>query len=163
MLQHNLPAAMTLRVLFVIGNPTAVDPVHFTTVPFSLTVALNVRVEVMSARVVEPITIVLAIFMRVATKLKSVQCTVAKLLQFTILISVVLVNRIGSFPEMNGSTIQSRRNPWLTVQVKVTVSPGQACLIPTLESRTTVAGYKNAVKLDCLSYIHDDTKNRLKL
>ena len=117
MLQHNLPAAMTLRVLFVIGNPTAVVPWHCTTVPFSLTVALNVRVEVMSARVVELITIVLAIFMRVATKLKSVQCTVAKLLQFTILISVVLVNRIGSFPEMNGSTIHFRANPCVTVQV----------------------------------------------
>ena len=49
MLHHDSPAAMTLSVLFVIGNPSVVDPLHCTTVPFSLVAAVNVRVEVMSA------------------------------------------------------------------------------------------------------------------
>ena len=46
---HDTP--VTFRVLFVVGNPLAVVPLHCTTVPFSLAVAVNVRVEVMSATV----------------------------------------------------------------------------------------------------------------
>ena len=108
----------TWRVLLTIGNPTAVDPLHCTTVPFSLTAAVNVRVEVISARVVLLTTLGLAVFVRVATKLRSAHCTAATLLQSKLLPMVsVLVNSISVLSKMNGSTIHSRRNPWLTVQV----------------------------------------------
>ena len=48
---YNMDTPVTFRVLFVVGNPLAVVPLHCTTVPFSLAVAVNVRVEVMSATV----------------------------------------------------------------------------------------------------------------
>ena len=111
-------APATLRVLVAIGNPSAVVPLHCTTVPFSLAVAVNVRVEVMSATVVLITTLGLAVFVRVATKLKSSHCTATTLLQFRLLsVAVVLVNWIRALVGKNGSTIHSRRNPWLTVQV----------------------------------------------
>ena len=79
---------------------------------------MNVRVEVISARVVLITVMGLAVFVKVATKLKSAHCTAAKSLQFTLLpVDVVLANRRVSFPEMNGSTTHSRTIPWLTVQV----------------------------------------------
>ena len=115
---YNKDVPATLRVLFAVGNPSAVVPLHCTTVPFSLAVAVNVRVEVISARVVLITTLGLAVFVRVATKLKSSHCTAATLLQFRLLsVAVVLVNWIRALVGKNGSTIHSRRNPWLTVQV----------------------------------------------
>ena len=74
-----------MRVWFVIGNPSAVVPLHCTTLPFSLTVAVNVRVEVMSATV-SPVTVVeLVRFVRVATKSKSAHSKVEIALQFKLL------------------------------------------------------------------------------
>ena len=130
-------APATLRLLLTSGNPAAVDPLHWTTVPFSLAAAVNVRVEVMSARVVVITTLGLTVFVRVVTKSKSSHCTDATLLP----IVSILLKRMRALAGRNGSTIQSRKNPWLTVQVKVAISPGQAPLIPTLESRTTVAAH----------------------
>ena len=46
---NNMHVPATLTVLLLIGNESAVDPLHCTTVPFSLELALNARVEVMSA------------------------------------------------------------------------------------------------------------------
>ena len=116
---YNMDVPATLRVLFAtIMVPSAVSPLHCTTVPPSLDVVLNVRVEVISARVVLITVVELELFVKVATKLKSPHCTAATSLQFTLLpVGVELVNRIVSFPEMNGSTTHSRASPWLTVQV----------------------------------------------
>ena len=61
----------TLKVIFAIGNPSAVVPLHCITVPFSLVVAVNVRVEVISATVPLLTVMGLAMFVSVATKLKS--------------------------------------------------------------------------------------------
>ena len=138
----NYGAPATLRLLLTNGNPTAVDPLHCTTVPFSLAAAVNARVEVMSARVVVGTTVGLAVFVRVVTKSKSSHCKDATLLQSNLLPMVsVLLKRMRALAGRNGSTTQSRKNPWLIVQVKVAISPGQAPLIPTLESRTTVAAH----------------------
>ena len=111
-----VPAPMS--VLFVIGNPMAVAPLHCTTVAFSLVTAMNVRVEVISATLA-PVTVVgLVMLVSVATKFKSVHCTVRISLQSNLLpVGVVVVKRIGSLTRMNGSTIQSRTIPCLTVQV----------------------------------------------
>ena len=108
-----------MRVLFARTTvPSAVIPLHWTTVPLSLDVALSVSVEVISARVVLITVVELAVLVRVATKLKSAHGTAATSVQFTLLpVRVVLRNRTVSFPEMNGSTIHSNTDPWLTVQV----------------------------------------------
>ena len=144
----DIPA--TLRLLLVIGKPNAVNPLHCITVPFSLHVALNVRVEVISARMVLITTVRLAIFVRVATKSKSSHRTDATLLQSNLLpMGAVLGNWIRAVVGRNGSTIQSRRNPCVTVQVYVTISPGQAHLIPTLESKVTVAVSRQHTSHDC--------------
>ena len=93
----------TLRMLLFIGVASAVDPLHCTTVPFSLAVAVNARVDVMSARVVVITTVGLAVFVRVATKLKSSHCTDATSLQSKLLpIVLVLVNWIPVVSRMNG-------------------------------------------------------------
>ena len=106
--QNNMGAPATLTVLLTIGNPSAVDPLHCTTVPFSLAVAVNVRVEVMSARVVLITTMGLTVFVRIATKLKSSHRTDATLLHSNLLpMGVVLVNWIRAVVGRNGSTIQS--------------------------------------------------------
>ena len=116
MIQHESP--VILIVWFVTGDPASVVPLHCTTVPFSLAVAVNAKVEVISARVPVNITVGLAMFVRVATKLKLTQFTVRGSLQAKLLpVDVVLVNRIRVLAGRNGSTIQSRTAPWLTVQV----------------------------------------------
>ena len=111
----------TLRVLFARTMvPSPVFTLHCTTVPFSSAVALNVRVEVISARVVLITVVELEVLVRVTTKLKSTHCTAATSdsVQFTLLpVEVLLRNRTVSFPEMNGSTTHSSTVPWLTVQV----------------------------------------------
>ena len=91
--QNNMAAPATLTVLLFIGIASSVDPLHCTTVPFKLAVAGNVRVEVISARVVPLTTLGLAVFVRVATKLKSTHCTDATLLQSNLLpMDAVLMN-----------------------------------------------------------------------
>ena len=112
----DIPA--TLRMLLFIGVPSTVDPMHCTMVPFSLAAAVNVRVEVISARVVLITTVGLEVFVRVATKSKVTHCTAATPLQSKLLLVVpVLLNSIPVLPERKGSTTHLRRNPWLTVQV----------------------------------------------
>ena len=101
-MQYNMNVPATLKVLLSIGKPTAVDPLHCTMVPFSLAAAVNVSVEVISARVVELIIIMLAVFVRVVTKSKSSHCTAATLLQSKLLPMVsVLVNSISVLAKMN--------------------------------------------------------------
>ena len=65
--QKNMDAPAMLRLLLFIWSPSAVVPLHCTTVPFSLVVAVNVRVEVMSARVVVITTVGLVVLLRVVT------------------------------------------------------------------------------------------------
>ena len=108
-----------LKVLLVmVMDPSAVVLLHCTTVPFSLDVAVNVRVEVISFTV-PPVTAVgLARFVRVATKSKSAQFTPATVLQSCLVpIAPFSRNRIPVLPLRYGSTTQFREIPWLTVQV----------------------------------------------
>ena len=88
----------TLRMLLFIGVAFSVDPLHCTTVPFSLFVAVNARVEVMSARGVLITTVGLAVFVRMATKLKSSHRTTATSLQSKLLpvVSVSAADREGA-------------------------------------------------------------------
>ena len=103
-------APATLRLLLTIGNPSAVDPLHCTTVPFSLAAAVNVKVEIISARVVLITTVGFVVFVRVVTKSKSSHCTDATLLQSNLLPMVsVLLNRMRALAGRNGSTIQSKK------------------------------------------------------
>ena len=86
-------APATLRILLFVGDPNSVIPLHCTTVLFSLAVAVNARVEVMSARIVPNTIIGLAVFVRVATNSKSSHCTAATALQSKLLpIGAVFVN-----------------------------------------------------------------------
>ena len=109
-------APATLRMLLFIGKPTAVDPLHCTTVPFSLVTAVNVRVEVMSAKGPVAVVMRLAVFVKVATKEMLLHWGGVTSLQYTLLPTGVLssINRIRL---KNGSTSQSRVNPCTTVQV----------------------------------------------
>ena len=102
----DVPATFT--VLLFIGNASAVDPLHCTTVPFSLVVTLNVSVEVMSVRVVPITTVGLAVAASVATNSKFSHCTAATALQSNLLpMGAILVNWIRALVGRNGSTIQS--------------------------------------------------------
>ena len=114
-----MPAPATFKVWFLVGNPTAVVPLHCTTIPFSLAVAVNVRVEVMSAIVVLITVMGLAMFVKVATKVMLLHSGGETPLQSTLLpMDVILsTNWIRVLAEINGSTIQSRRTPCVTVQV----------------------------------------------
>ena len=107
------------RVLLNVRDPLSVAPLHCTTVPFSLTVAVIVRVEVISATGPLVTVMRLAVFVKVAPKVMLLHCGGVIPLQSTLLPTGVLpsANRIGSAIDMNGSIIQSRTNPWLTVQV----------------------------------------------
>ena len=112
-------APATVRVWFVIGFPLAIAPLHCTTVPFSLTGELSVRVEVISVTLVFITVMGLAVFVKVATKSMLSHCGGETPLQSTRLPRGVLpsTNQIRVLPEMNGSTIQSRAIPCMTVQV----------------------------------------------
>ena len=111
-------APATLRILLFVGDPNAVDPLHCTTVLFRLAVAVNAKVEVMSARLVPNTSIGLAVFVRVATNSKSSHCTAATALQSNLLpMGATLVNWTRALVGRKGSTIQSRRNPCVTVQL----------------------------------------------
>ena len=114
----NVDVPATLRVMFVIGIPSAVVPLHWTTIPFSLTVAVNVRVEVMSATVPPGTVVRLVRLVREATKSKSAQFTAETLLHSNLLpMGLVLRNWIRALSGRNGSTIQSKTAPCLTVHV----------------------------------------------
>ena len=111
-------APATLRMLLFVGDPNAVDPLHCTTVLFRLAVAVNARVEVMSARLVPNTITGLAVFVRVATNSKFSHCTAATALQSNLLpMGEVIVNWTRAVVGRKGSTIQSRRNPCVTVQL----------------------------------------------
>ena len=107
------------RVLLNAADPLSIAPLHCTTVPFSLTVVVIVRVEVMSATGPLAILMRLVAFVKVTTKAMLLHCGGVTPLQSTLLPTGVLssTNRIGSPIDMNGSTIQSRVNPCVTVQV----------------------------------------------
>ena len=99
--------------MLIIGIGSTI-PLHCSTVPFSLAVAVNVRVELKFARKV----IELVIFVRVVTKSNSAHCTAGAPLQSKLVPAVAaVVNRTGSLSMMNGSTIQPRAVPCVTVQV----------------------------------------------
>ena len=107
------------RVLLNAADPLSIAPLHCTTVPFSLTVVVIVRVEVMSATGPLVPVMGLAVFVKVAIKVMLLHWGGVTPLQSTLLPTIVLpsANRIGSPIDMNGSTIQSRVNPCVTVQV----------------------------------------------
>ena len=110
-----MTAPATLTVLLTIWV-TAVIPLHCTTVPFSLTVAVIVRVEVISATGVFITDMELVVFVRVAIKLMLSHCETLLQSTLLLLVGVLFRNRI-SVPEMNGSTIQSKAIACVTVQV----------------------------------------------
>ena len=116
---NNMESPVILRLLLFIGFPLAVDPLHCTTLPFRLAVAVMVRVEVISVTLVFITVMGLAVFVKVATKSMLSHCGGETPLQSTRLPRGVLpsTNRIRVLPEMNGSTIQSRPIPCMTVQV----------------------------------------------
>ena len=116
---NNMGAPAIWRALLNVRDPLSVAPLHCTTVPFSLTVAVIVRVEVISATGPLVTVMRLAVFVKVAPKVMLLHCGGVIPLQSTLLPTGVLpsANRIGSAIDMNGSIIQSRTNPWLTVQV----------------------------------------------
>lgn len=121
---YNMNAPEKLRVVFDMSMiPSSFDPLHCTTLSFSLVVAVNVRVEVISYSItVLPSTTTvmgLVILVRVATKSKSVQLTALTSLQPTRRFSgsVVVRNLIVSLMGMNGSRIHSRAKPCVTLQL----------------------------------------------
>ena len=116
----NMGVPATLRVLlFTIDIGSAVDPLHCTTVPFSLAVAVTVRLEVISATGPVAVVMRLVVSVKVATKVMSLHCGGVTPLQSTLLPMGVVssTNWMGSLPMMNGSTIHSRANPCVTVQL----------------------------------------------
>ena len=116
---NNMGVPATWRVLLTSRSLLSVAPLHCTTVPFSLTVVVIVRVEVMSATGPVAVVMWLVVFVKVATKVMSLHCGGVTPLQSTLLPMGVVssTNWMGSLPTMNGSTIHCRANPWLTVQV----------------------------------------------
>ena len=82
---YDKDAPATLRVLFVIGTPSAVTPLHCTTVPFRLAGELIVRVEIISAMLVFITVMRFAVFVKVATKSMLSHCGGETPLQSTLL------------------------------------------------------------------------------
>ena len=116
---NNMGAPAIWRVLLNAVDPLSIAPLHCTTVPLTVTVVVIVRVEVMSATGPLAILMRLVAFVKVATKVMLLHCGGVTPLQSTLLPTGVLssTNRIGSPIDMNGSKIQSRVNPCVTVQV----------------------------------------------
>ena len=106
-----------LRVLFlVIMVPFAVTCVHCTTVPFSMTDAVNVRLEDKSATVVPFTKVELAEFVTMSIRSMTSHSVVEISLQFTVFpatpgISLKLSSRAGEL------IFHLKKAPWLTVQV----------------------------------------------
>ena len=135
-MQHDhLPAIV--RVWFADGVEGIVKPLHSTTVPLRPGLAVNLKVEVMSAA---PFTGV-PILVRVARKSRSAHCIAAISLHPTILpAGSKVVNLKSEGFTRTGAAVQPRVNAWVTVQVKFTTSPGQAACLPSrVELRLLVA------------------------
>ena len=121
----NAPDEKSRVVFDMFMIPSATDPLHCNTLPFSLLVAVNVMVASISNSVALCTVMGLEILVRVATKSKSVQFTLSTSLHLTLVpLGVVVRNRIASLLRMNGSKIQCRARPCVTLQVNVTVSLG---------------------------------------
>ena len=134
-MQHDhLPAIV--RVWFADGVEGIVKPLHSTTVPLIPALAVNLKVEVMSAA---PIMLTVPTLVRVAKKSKSSHWMADKLLHPSILESVgANCTRAAS---RTGAAPQPIRNVCVTVQVKVTTSPRQAVRLPSrVEDSVMVAG-----------------------
>ena len=123
---YNINPPEKLIVVFnMFMSPTAFDPLHCNTLPFSLVVAVNVMVDSISNSIAPCTVMGLEILVRLATKSKSVQFTLSTSLHLTLVpLGVVVRNRIASLLGMNGSKIQSRARPCVTLQVNVTISLG---------------------------------------
>lgn len=123
---YNMNAPEKSRVVFdMFMTRSATDPLHCNTLPFSLVVAVNVMVDSISDSIVPCTVTGLEILVRVATKSKSVQFTLSTSLHLTLVpLGVVVRNRMASLLGMNGSKIQCRARPCVTLQVNVTVSLG---------------------------------------
>ena len=106
--QNNMAAPATLTVLLFIGIASSVDPLHCTTVPFKLAVAGNVRVEVMSARVVPLTSVGLAVFVRMATKLKSSHRCNTVAVQLSPGVSACELNASTSWKEWLNNPVQKK-------------------------------------------------------
>ena len=117
--KHDMGAPAIWRVLLNAADPLSVTRLHCTTVPFSLTVVVIVRVEVMSATSPFVPVMRLAAFVKVATKMMLLHWGGVTPLQSTLLPTGVVpsTNWMGSLPTMNGSTIHCRANPCVTVQL----------------------------------------------
>ena len=129
--QHNhLPTTMNVRSSEGVGGD--VVPLHSTTVPLIPALAVNLKVEVMSAA---PLWTG-PTFVRVTWKSNSVHCTGDEALLHPRILWSEGVNLTKVASTRNGAAVQPRINPWVTVQVYVTTSPGQA---PCLPSRVEVS------------------------
>ena len=113
---HNVPAI--LRVLFlVILAPSAATRVHFTTVPFSMTEAVNVRLEDKSDTVV-PFTVVeLAEFVTMSIRSRTSHSVVEISLQFTVFPGTPGISVTLKSSSRGVETFKFKKAPCLTVQV----------------------------------------------
>ena len=114
---NDVPA--TFKVLFlVIMVPFAVPRVHCTTVPFSMTDTVNVRVEDISATVVPFTMVELAEFVTISIRSTTSHSVVEISLQLTVFpgtagisVSLKLSSRADEL------IFHLKKAPWLTVQV----------------------------------------------
>ena len=113
-----------------------VVPLHCTTVPLRTALAVNLKVDVMSAA---PSMSRGPTLVRVARKSKPAHCMV---LQVTLsLRGVVGTNRTRDSTTKIGATVQEIAIAAVTLQVKVTSLLGQAACLPSrVEVRVMVAG-----------------------
>lgn len=99
----NVP--LILRVLLSSGVPSTVVPLHCITDPFSPAVALNVRVEVISANIS---SMALVIFVKVATKSMLSHCGFVHCRSIVVpMVSVIMNWILPLLAGRNGSTIHS--------------------------------------------------------
>lgn len=99
----NVP--LILRVLLSSSVPSIVVPLHCITDPFSPAVALNVRVEVISANISST---ALVIFVKVATKSMLSHCGFVHCRSIVVpMVSVVMNWILPLLAGRNGSTIHS--------------------------------------------------------
>ena len=114
LLQHyHLPA--TVNMWFTDGVGGEVVPVHSTTVPLSSALAVNLKVEVMSAA---PVMMSRGpTFVKVDRKSNSLHCTGDETLLHPSVLGSVGVNTTKVASTRTGAAVQPRANPWVTVQV----------------------------------------------
>ena len=116
-----------------------VVPLHCTTVPLSPALAVNLKVEVRSNA---PVMMSRGpTFVRVDRKSNSLHCTGDETLLHPRILGSEGVNCTKVASTRTGAAVQPITNPWVTVQVYVTTSPGQAACLPSrVELRVMVAG-----------------------